>query len=60
MSVRATKWGWKQQVSATEKLVLLELCDRINDKRKKDICWPRQEMIVFRRGVPAPIGTLTV
>jgi Helix-turn-helix domain len=50
MSVRATRWGWEQQISATEKLVLLELCDRINDKRKKDICWPSQEMIAKRTG----------
>jgi len=51
MSVRASKWGWKQRVTSTQKLVLLELCDRLNDKaREKDVCWPSQDVIAERTG----------
>jgi DNA-binding transcriptional MocR family regulator len=48
--LRATRWGWKQKITSTEKLVLLELCDRINDKSKEDVCWPKQETIAERTG----------
>jgi DNA-binding transcriptional MocR family regulator len=30
--------------------VLLELCDRINDKSKEDVCWQKQETIAERTG----------
>ncbi|QQO22705.1 helix-turn-helix domain-containing protein [Bradyrhizobium diazoefficiens] len=50
MSVRATTWAWNRKISSTEKLVLLELSDRVNDKRGDDACWPEQETIAQRTG----------
>ena len=50
MSVRATTWAWKRKISPTEKLVLLDLSDRVNDKRGDDACWPEQETIAERTG----------
>jgi DNA-binding Lrp family transcriptional regulator len=50
MSVRATTWAWKQKISPTAKLVLLDLSDRVNDKRGDDACWPEQETIAERTG----------
>ena len=46
MSLRATDWGWKQDsISSTQKLVLLDLCDRAN---KDHVCWPKQATIAGR------------
>jgi hypothetical protein len=46
MSFDATKWGWEQlNISSTEKLVLLDLCDRAN---ANNVCWPRQRTIANR------------
>jgi DNA-binding Lrp family transcriptional regulator len=50
MSVRATTWAWNRKISSTEKLVLLDLSDRVNDKRGDDACWPEQETIAERTG----------
>jgi Helix-turn-helix domain len=51
MSLRAWKWGWEQRITSTQKLVLLDLCDRVNDKAgEKDVCWPSQETIALRTG----------
>jgi hypothetical protein len=46
MSLPATRWGWKQsEITSTQKLVLLELCDRANHK---NVCWPKQKTIARR------------
>jgi len=46
MSLRATIWGWTQnQISSTQKLVLLDLCDRAG---KQNTCWPKQATIASR------------
>lgn len=46
MSLRATIWGWKQnQISSTQKIVLLDLCDRAGPT---NTCWPRQKTIAGR------------
>src|SRR5262245_44240461 len=50
MSVRATTWAWRQKITSTEKLVLLELCDHVNDKHNHDACWPDQDTIASRTG----------
>lgn len=46
MTLRATIWGWEQNlISSTQKLVLLDLCDRAN---QNDVCWPKQATIAER------------
>jgi hypothetical protein len=46
MSLRATIWGWTQnQISSTQKIVLLDLCDRAG---KQNTCWPKQATIASR------------
>jgi hypothetical protein len=46
MSLQATIWGWAQfDVTSTEKLVLLDLCDRAN---ANNVCWPKQKTIAQR------------
>lgn len=46
MSLRATIWGWTQAgISSTQKLVLLDLCDRAG---KQNTCWPKQRTIASR------------
>jgi len=46
MSLQATIWGWKQlNITSTEKIVLLDLCDRANDA---NVCWPKQKTIANR------------
>lgn len=46
MSFRATLWAWKMTgISSTQKLVLLDLCDRANAENQ---CWPRQKTIAQR------------
>jgi hypothetical protein len=46
MSFAATLWAWQQaDVSATQKLVLLDLCDRANAANQ---CWPKQLTIARR------------
>ncbi len=46
MSLRATRWGWSQGgITSTQKLVLLDLCDRANHE---NVCWPKQETIAKR------------
>ena len=46
MSLRATIWGWTQSgISSTQKLVLLDLCDRAG---KQNTCWPKQRTIASR------------
>jgi hypothetical protein len=46
MSLPATRWGWKQcEITSTQKLVLLDLCDRANHK---NVCWPKQKTIARR------------
>jgi hypothetical protein len=46
MSFHATKWGWERlEVTSTEKIVLLELCDRANHN---NVCWPKQKTIAAR------------
>ena len=37
MSLDATRWAWEQKVKATQKLVLLSLADRANEKH---CCYP--------------------
>jgi DNA-binding MarR family transcriptional regulator len=40
MSFAATLWAWKQEdISSTQKLVLLDVCDRAN---AADQCWPQK------------------
>jgi len=49
MTLGATIWGWEQNsISSTQKLVLLDLCDRAN---KDDVCWPKQATIAARTGL---------
>jgi hypothetical protein len=46
MSLRATIWGWTQnQISSTQKLVLLDLCDRAG---RQNTGWPKQATIASR------------
>ena len=46
MSFAATLWAWKQEdISSTQKLVLLDLCDRANAAGQ---CWPKQKTIAGR------------
>jgi hypothetical protein len=46
MSFAATLWAWQQEdISATQKLVLLDLCDRANAANQ---CWPKQLTISGR------------
>jgi hypothetical protein len=46
MSFAATLWAWEQQeISSTQKLVLLDLCDRANAGNQ---CWPKQLTIARR------------
>jgi len=46
MSFPATRWGWTQcGITSTQKLVLLDLCDRAN---KDNVCWPKQATIARR------------
>ena len=46
MSLRATIWAWKQnQISSTQKIVLLDLCDRAG---AQNTCWPKQATIASR------------
>ncbi|MGY4330805.1 hypothetical protein ACVWWG_005222 [Bradyrhizobium sp. LB7.2] len=46
MTLRATIWGWDQlKVTSTEKIVLLDLCDRANHD---NVCWPKQKTIAAR------------
>ncbi|MGY4349104.1 DNA-binding transcriptional MocR family regulator [Bradyrhizobium sp. GM7.3] len=46
MSLQATIWGWEQRnISSTEKIVLLDLCDRAN---VNNVCWPKQKTIAAR------------
>jgi Helix-turn-helix domain len=46
VSLRATIWGWDQLgTSSTQKLVLLDLCDRAG---KQNTCWPKQRTIANR------------
>jgi hypothetical protein len=46
VSLRATIWGWTQLgISSTQKLVLLDLCDRAG---KQNTCWPKQRTIASR------------
>ena len=56
MSFAATLWAWKQQdISATQKLVLLDICDRANAANQ---CWPRQTTIASRvRFTPRAVCT---
>lgn len=37
MSLDATSWAWKQQITPTQKLVLLSMADRANEEHR---CWP--------------------
>ncbi|WOH61797.1 helix-turn-helix domain-containing protein [Bradyrhizobium sp. BWC-3-1] len=50
MSLRAYEWAWKQSVSPTKKLVLLELCDHHNEQRGDNDVWPKQDTIAERTG----------
>jgi hypothetical protein len=46
MSFQATLWAWSQSdISSTQKLVLLEICDRANATNQ---CWPKQKTIAQR------------
>jgi len=46
MSFAATLWAWQlEDVSSTQKLVLLDLCDRANAANQ---CWPKQKTIASR------------
>jgi hypothetical protein len=46
MSFAATLWAWQQaDISSTQKLVLLDLCDRANAANQ---CWPKQKTIAAR------------
>src|SRR5664280_2782114 len=46
MSFAATLWAWKQEdLSSTQKLVLLDICDRANAANQ---CWPKQLTIARR------------
>jgi hypothetical protein len=43
MSFSATLWAWRQEdISSTQKLVLLDICDRANAVNQ---CWPKQKTI---------------
>lgn len=46
MSFQSTLWAWKQEdISSTQKLVLLDICDRANADKQ---CWPKQKTIADR------------
>lgn len=46
MSFPATLWAWRQEdISSTQKIVLLDLCDRANTAGQ---CWPKQKTIAGR------------
>jgi hypothetical protein len=46
MSFQATMWAWRQEdISSTQKLVLLDICDRGNARNQ---CWPKQRTIAKR------------
>lgn len=48
MSIDATRWAWQQKVSrSTEKLVLLSLADRANEKHE---CYPSIERLALDTG----------
>jgi uncharacterized phage protein (TIGR02220 family) len=48
MSYEATKWAWGQHVRGNDKLVLLNLADRANDRHE---CWPSTASIEADTGL---------
>ena len=51
MSLEAITWAFRQQLSPSEKLVLLTLADYADDEDK---CWPKQETLATRTGLARP------
>lgn len=48
MSLEAITWAFRQQLTPSEKLVLLTLADYADDENK---CWPRQDTLAERTGL---------
>jgi len=48
MSLDATIWAWKQEITSTQKLVLLSLADRAGEK---DDCYPSIKRLVHDTGL---------
>ena len=51
MSLEAITWAFRQQLTPSEKLVLLTLADYADDENK---CWPKQETLATRTGLKRP------
>src|SRR5690625_2118187 len=52
MSVNAMAWAWKAELKPTEKLVLLALCDHVNDENSQ--CWPSITHLQKKTGLSRP------
>lgn len=48
MSVDATRWAWSQQITATQKLVLLSLADRADEN---NLCYPSTKRLESDTGL---------
>jgi hypothetical protein len=52
MSVSAIAWAWNTELKPTEKIVLLALCDHVNDENGK--CWPSITHLQKKTGLSRP------
>ncbi len=62
MSNKCVTWAWKQPLTSSIKLVLVNICDRANDQKGYQ-CWPAIETIskdtgLARRTVQRSLATL--
>lgn len=58
MSVSAIAWAWKIEIKPTEKLMLVALCDHVNDEDFK--CWPSISHLQKKTGLSRPAVWKTI